>query len=110
MSLVLGFKSLSGLDPDLEGVSEIAVVSRLPRSVENTAKAIENNFGATAEMLIRTAEKLEARAADLKDKARWLLEQRGLASDLREAVSFEQTAMDEVKSLALVDVGIRRED
>lgn len=102
------FNSVSHLHPDLEGVSEIQV-SRLPRSVEITAKNIENNFASTAELLITTAEKLEARADDLRQKARWLLEQRGIAHDLRTAVTYEQTAMDDVKSLALVDIGIRQD-
>lgn len=88
------------------GVSQ---VSRLPEQVERFAKSVETRFVATAEMLVRTAEKLEARAEDLRSKARWLLEQRGLANDIREAVTFEQTSMDEVKSLALVDVDMRQD-
>lgn len=90
-------------------IGDVPQVSRLPREVENIAVKIESNFASTAELLIMTAEKLEARAADLKQKARWLLEQRGLGNDLREAASFELTARDEVKSLALVDVGMRQE-
>lgn len=103
------FNSLAHLDSELEGVSEIIQVSRLPIQVEKFAASVETRFVHTAEMLVRTAEKLEARAEDLRSKARWLLEQRGLANDIREAVSFEQTSMDEVKSLALVDVGMRQE-
>lgn len=100
---------VEGKFPTVEEQLGIPQVSRLPREVEHFAVKIENNFAATAELLITTAEKLESRATDLKQKARWLLEQRGLGNDLREATSFELTARDEVKSLALVGVGMSQD-
>lgn len=81
-------------------------VSRIPAQVESTAKNITTNFTLTAELLLQTALKLEARAADLREKANAISEQTQLANDLREWVKYERTAFEEVKSLALVDVGI----
>lgn len=90
-------------------IGDIPQVSRLPRIVETVATNIENRFDATAQMLISTAVKLEERAADLRQKAQWLLEQKMLAKEVREAVAFEQTSFEEVQSLALVHVGMRSE-
>lgn len=84
-------------------------VSRLPQTVEKFAAHVEHRFAATADMMLRTAEQLEERAAKLRKNADWLLGQRGLANDIREAVSFEQNSFDEVKSLALVNVGMRQD-
>lgn len=107
VSIGQSIRTAQGDESEFEG--HVTQVSRLPEQVERFAKSVETRFVATAEMLVRTAEKLEARAEDLRSKARWLLEQRGLANDIREAVTFEQTSMDEVKSLALVDVGMRHD-
>lgn len=85
-------------------------VPRLPDRVEKFAQSVEHRFAATADMMLRTAEQLEERAAKLRKNADWLLGQRGLANDIREAVSFEQNSFEEVKSLALVAVGMRQEN
>ena len=85
-----------------------AAVSRpLPKSVETTARNIEQMFEQTARHLEATAAKLRARAEDLDGKATWLRGQAPIAGELRNVVATERTYFEEVQSLALVDVGIR---
>lgn len=87
----------------------IEQVSRLPRSVETTARNIEAHFKNTATLLVNTAISLEERALKLREKADILQQQSSLAEEIRSTVRFEQECFDEVKSLALIDVGIRPE-
>lgn len=102
---------ISDLSKALEaGGVTIPQVTRLPRSVETTAKNIDTNFRNTAELLVQTAVALEIRAALLREKGNWLLEQQSLADELRTAVTYEREAFEEVQSLALIDVGIRPSD
>lgn len=97
---------LNNADRALE---EIPQVSNLPPGVNRMALSIENNFQTTAEALIMSAKALEERAKKLRDKAEWLLANRRLADDLREAIQYERDCWDEAKSLALVAVPDRRE-
>jgi len=96
-------------EKDMERILVPVQVSRLPRSVSTVCKNIETRFLETSNALIATAEKLEARALELRKRADELHSQIPLGGELRQAVEFEIECFEEVKSLALVDVGMRQE-
>ena len=86
-----------------EGNGKIPQVSRMPRVVEIAATNIETNFDNTAHLLINTATKLEEKAAQLRERADYLIKERALAAELRNAVEYERASFEEAQALALVD-------
>lgn len=91
------------------GLFIVPEVNRLPRSVETTAKNIENQFPVTIEALRHTAVQLEEKVKDLRDRATLLEQQLLIAKEIREVVEYEREAWDEVVRLSLVPLRAREE-
>jgi len=77
--------------------------------VERFAQHVETNFTATAGGLIKSAEQLELRAQKLREHAERLINNKGLADDLRKWIDFERKCSTEVQSLAFVTMPNRTE-
>lgn len=87
----------------------IPQVSRLPRTVSIATTQLSNAARMTIEAIDGTVRNLEATIQELNERKEKLLFAEQLTQEFRDMTLHERESYERVKSLALVDIGIRSE-